>query len=170
MTGPLFTIILDNKIEENISDGTRRTTSPLHFYLVIDFNYAGHQSMKNSHISCCCLCKEAEPKLRVPLIPVAKTLAAVQNAWASSAHRGFELLFFLCQIGWSPLLCLHLLISPRDVQTTICLMKPCYLQQGQKFLRVPTNIKHSHLPLLKQIQAYVSLGRSTNLHLYAHLK
>lgn len=29
VTGPLFTIILDNKIEANTSDGTRRTTFPL---------------------------------------------------------------------------------------------------------------------------------------------
>lgn len=30
--------------------------------------------MQNSHASCCCLYKQAEPKLRVPMIPTAKLL------------------------------------------------------------------------------------------------
>lgn len=72
---PPFTIILDNKIEANSSDRTRRTIFPyVNLHFIIDFNYAGHWSTENSHASCCSLYKQAEPKLHVPVIPTAELL------------------------------------------------------------------------------------------------
>lgn len=49
-----------------------REGPPVNSNFIRDCNYASHWSMQDLHFSCCCLCKWAEPKLCVPMIPRAK--------------------------------------------------------------------------------------------------
>lgn len=111
--------------------------------------------MQNSPISCCCLYKQAKPKL----CSHDPNSQAVQNVPASSTCSGIELFASAARSD-------EVLSSAYWFCHVTC-KQPSALWSHVTFSRtiyfwVLTNDKDSYFPLSKQIWAYLCLGRTKN--------